>query len=122
MLNFVFKGIMVVAAVVPTVGLAFLVVLGVRLVHHSRHAKRSAGVAGIVGMIGTAETGIAPDGWIFVRGELWNASSKLPVEPGQKVRIGVHGLVLMVEGDRGKTGMAGSERQSPWASADGPSS
>jgi membrane-bound serine protease (ClpP class) len=63
--------------------LIFLVYLVVRA-----HARRTlTGKEGMVGEIGTARTDLAPEGKVFVHGELWEAEAVGPVSAGEKVRI-----------------------------------
>jgi membrane-bound ClpP family serine protease len=55
------------------------------------------GDAGMIGLEGRTETALAPAGKVFVRGELWDAWSQLPLERGVPVRVvGVRGLKLEV--------------------------
>ncbi len=58
------------------------------------------GKEGMIGTEGTARDVIAPDtpGYVSVHGELWRATSRAPVTPGQRVRVlDMNGLTLMVE-------------------------
>jgi membrane-bound serine protease (ClpP class) len=83
-------------------GIGLIAVLGVRLMRLSRSVKLDSQPAGLVGMRGRAESAIAPEGWVFVRGELWRASSRIPISAGQSVMVsGVTGLMLMVESQAG---------------------
>jgi membrane-bound ClpP family serine protease len=51
----------------------------------------------IVGLQGVAVTGIAPRGFVRVRGELWQAESEHPIAAGAPVRVlAVDGLQLRV--------------------------
>ncbi len=64
----------------------------------ARRNKISTGAQGLIGEIGTVRTTLAPEGKIFVHGELWNAVSPVPVEVGEQVRVrGVAELKLQVE-------------------------
>jgi membrane-bound serine protease (ClpP class) len=61
----------------------FLVVLAVRA-----HAQRAVtGREGLVGRIGEARTVLAPEGKVFVHGELWNAEAEEEIEKGAKVEV-----------------------------------
>jgi membrane-bound serine protease (ClpP class) len=72
----------------------FLVNIAVR----ARRGKVVTGKRGLIGEVGVARTQLRPEGKIFVRGELWNATCSTGVEQGQSVRIsGVNNLVLTVE-------------------------
>ncbi|MGK2856475.1 MAG: NfeD family protein [Thermoanaerobaculia bacterium] len=60
-------------------------------------AKVVTGEQGLVGEIGVAKTALAPEGRIFVRGEIWNAVSTAPVAVGDEVLVeSVDGLTLAV--------------------------
>ena len=88
---------LVLAVVIP----ASLVMIGVtRLAYRARRAKVVTGEAGMVGLHGKAQTNIAPEGTVFIRGELWRARSQAEIAPGEPVRVaGVDGLTLIVEPD-----------------------
>lgn len=59
--------------------------------------KVVTGEQGLVGEIGVAKTALAPEGKIFVHGEIWNAVSNAPVAAGDEVRVeSVDGLTLAV--------------------------
>jgi len=65
----------------------------------ARRAKRSPGATGIIGLIGIAQTAIAPEGTVFIRGELWPARATLNISLGENVRVtGFDGIALEVEG------------------------
>lgn len=69
-----------------------------RLAIKARRAKVTTGSAGMVGLTGRAESGIAPEGTVFVRGELWRARSNMNIAKGEHIRvIGIEGLTLDVE-------------------------
>ncbi len=79
---------------------AIILVFIVRLALRSRHAKVTTGTAGMIGLVGRAQTRIAPEGTVFVRGELWRARSYMEIAEGEAVRVtGVEGLTLAVEAD-----------------------
>lgn len=84
---------------IPTVVMVsgfFVVVAG--LVFRSQISKPRTGDKGLVGEVGVVKERLAPEGKVFVHGELWNAEAAEPIEPGAKVRvIGVDQLVLKVE-------------------------
>jgi membrane-bound serine protease (ClpP class) len=86
---------LVLAVVIPF-GVIMTVML--RLAIRARRSKVTTGTSGMIGLTGRAETAIAPEGTVFVRGELWRARSRMSVAKGERVRvIGVHGLTLDVE-------------------------
>ncbi len=52
----------------------------------------------LVGQIGEARTPIAPEGTVFVGGEMWTARSQHAIAAGQQVRVVAReGLILLVE-------------------------
>jgi membrane-bound serine protease (ClpP class) len=58
----------------------------------------------MIGLSGRAETAVAPQGTIFVRGELWKARSQMSIAPGERVRVtGIDGLTLDVEAAKDTT-------------------
>ena len=71
----------------------FIVGAGVRALW----SKTTTGREGLVGQVGVVRSPLAPRGQIFLRGELWNAESEVPVEPGDSVRVTqIDGLTLRV--------------------------
>jgi len=64
----------------------------------ARRNKVVTGRQGLLGAIGEARTEIAPEGKVFVMGELWNAHAPSPVKMGEHVVVRkVDGLELEVE-------------------------
>lgn len=64
----------------------------------ARRSKVTTGIEGLVGAIGVARTPVAPQGKVFVQGELWNATSVMPIGVGEQVRVrALDGLQLEVE-------------------------
>src|SRR5713101_7471104 len=64
----------------------------------ARRNKVVTGAQGLVGEIGVAQTALAPQGKVFVHGELWNAIAPSPVPIGQLVVVRrVDGLTLQGE-------------------------
>lgn len=56
------------------------------------------GSEGMVGLVGTVRTPLDPEGKVFVRGELWDAKSSEPLQPGDQVEVvGMEGLKLRVK-------------------------
>lgn len=75
-----------------------IVVFLMTLVLKSRHFKVSTGEQGMIGEIGVARTALTPNGKIFVHGELWNAVSSTPLDPGAQVKVReIEGLTLKVD-------------------------
>ncbi len=74
----------------------FVVVAG--LVFRAHVAKPTTGSRGLIGEIGVVRQALAPEGKVFVHGELWNATAKQPIEENIKVRVvNVARLILEVE-------------------------
>lgn len=72
----------------------FLMTIAVR----ARRNKVTTGIEGLVGEIGTAQTALGPEGQVFVHGEIWNATSTVPVNAGGRIRVlKIDGLRLEVE-------------------------
>jgi membrane-bound serine protease (ClpP class) len=74
----------------------FVVVSG--LVFKSHLSKPRTGAQGLIGEIGVVRESLMPEGKVFVHGELWNATSKNPIQTGARVRVvNIVNLVLEVE-------------------------
>jgi membrane-bound serine protease (ClpP class) len=87
-----------VTALAVSVPLAVITVFLMTLVVQARRSKVVTGEEGLVGQVGEARSPLAPQGKVFVNGELWDAVSPLPVAVGERVRVQrVDGLVLEVE-------------------------
>jgi membrane-bound serine protease (ClpP class) len=68
------------------------------LVFRAQISKPSTGSKGLVGEIGIVKKTLAPEGKVFVHGELWKARAKEPLDENVKVRVvKVVNLVLEVE-------------------------
>jgi membrane-bound serine protease (ClpP class) len=80
-------------AVVLGGGLVFVV----NRTSKARHLPVSTGSEGLVGLHGRAREPLAPRGWVFVHGELWQAEAPEPIAAGSEVVVdAVRGLVLQV--------------------------
>ena len=70
----------------------------VRLAIRARRNKSMVGVDALIGLTAIAQQPLSPSGQVLVHGELWQAESPVPVEPGEKVQVrGVRNLTLLVE-------------------------
>jgi membrane-bound serine protease (ClpP class) len=88
---------LVLAVVIP---FAVIMIFMLRLAIRSRQVKVTTGTSGMIGLVGRAQTRIAPEGTVFVRGELWRARSSMQIAEGEAVRVrGVEGLTLAVEAE-----------------------
>lgn len=93
----------VIAAMVGVTAVFFAVVI--TKVIQAHRERPITGVEGMIGELGVADTDLAPEGKVVLRGEYWNASSEQPVQKGEKVRVvGVTGLRLTVRKDEEKRG------------------
>ncbi|MBI3356486.1 MAG: nodulation protein NfeD [Nitrospirae bacterium] len=71
----------------------FIVGMGIRAMRRSPQTGRE----GMIGAIGIAKTALRPDGKVAIHGELWDAVSDAPVEPGTSAKVlRVEGLTLYV--------------------------
>jgi membrane-bound serine protease (ClpP class) len=68
-------------------GISLILIFLVYLVIRAQARPSLTGKEGMVGEIGTARTDLAPEGKVFVHGELWEAKAVEPVSAGEKVRI-----------------------------------
>ena len=73
---------------------AFLMTIALK----ARRNKVVTGAQGLVGETGVAQTALAPQGKVFVHGELWDAVASSALPPGQMVVVRkIDGLILQVE-------------------------
>lgn len=85
-------------AVAVSVPFGIITIFLVDIAMRARRNKVVTGDRGLIGEIGVAQTPLRPDGKVFVHGEIWNARSSLPIDPGSSVRVtSVHDLTLTVE-------------------------
>jgi len=74
----------------------FTVVIAKALSVHRR--RPTTGREGLIGLEGSAETGLAPEGKVFVRGEYWDAWSDEAINAGCRVKVlEVAGMRLKVK-------------------------
>lgn len=85
----------VIIPVVITTAAVSLFVVGMGV--HAMRRSPQTGLEGMIGAIGTAKTALRPDGKLAIHGELWDAISDAPIEPGTSAKvIRVEGLTLYV--------------------------
>jgi membrane-bound serine protease (ClpP class) len=84
----------IVPVVTLTAGLTLLMVgMGVRAMRR----RPITGREGMVGLVGVAKTPLAPQGKVLVHGELWEAISDQPMQPGDQAEVTrLEGLTLYV--------------------------
>lgn len=84
---------------IATLALFSLVVVGF-LLYMSGRALRNpvrTGREGLVHEVGTARSDLAPEGKVFVHGEIWDAVAEAPVREGEAVEVvGVRDMILAV--------------------------
>src|SRR3990172_7188376 len=86
--------IIIPAALLTAAFFTFLLTLALK----AQRRVAVSGAEGLINLIGTAQGPIEPTGKVFVHGELWNALSSEPIQPGEKVRVvKMEGLKLTVE-------------------------
>jgi membrane-bound serine protease (ClpP class) len=90
---------------IPTITVVSAFFIGVAgLAFKAQMSKPKTGDRGLVGEIGVVKKKIAPEGKVFVHGELWFAKARSPLEEGTKVQvIKMENLVLEVEAVEGVT-------------------
>lgn len=87
------------SVILPVVSLAalfslFIVGMGVRAMRR----PPATGREGMVGLVGIVRTALTPHGQVAVHGELWEAVSEQPLQPGDEAEVtGVDGLRLRVK-------------------------
>jgi membrane-bound serine protease (ClpP class) len=73
-------------------------VFAVGAVFKAHRRQPATGREGLVGQVGVTRTRLNPDGLIFIRGEIWNATCAEGAEPGEQVEVtSVAGLKLKVK-------------------------
>lgn len=73
-------------------------VFAIGAVFRAHRRQPATGREGLVGQAGVARTRLNPDGLIFIRGEIWNATCAEGAEPGEQVQVtAVAGLKLKVK-------------------------
>jgi membrane-bound serine protease (ClpP class) len=73
-------------------------VFAIGAVFRAHRRQPATGREGLVGQVGVARTRLDPDGLIFIRGEIWNATCAEGAESGEQVQVtSVAGLKLNVK-------------------------
>lgn len=87
------------SVLVPTVlAVSFFFVTVASLAFRAQRARPQTGADALLGLIGEVRKDLAPEGKVFVYGELWNARADEPIRAGEKVRvISVENLKLKVK-------------------------
>jgi membrane-bound serine protease (ClpP class) len=85
-------------AVACGIGFGLITAFLLRIAIQARRNKLQTGTQTMVGEFGTVVEPLLPSGQIFVRGELWEARSPIPLARGDRVRVrAVENLTLLVE-------------------------
>jgi membrane-bound serine protease (ClpP class) len=85
--------------IIPVIGAAallslFMVGMGLKALRR----KPATGLEELVGLVGIAKTAVSPHGQLAIHGELWEAVSDVPLQPGEHARVTrVDGLTLHVK-------------------------
>jgi membrane-bound serine protease (ClpP class) len=87
------------SVILPVVALAAgLTLLMVGMGLRAMRRQPTTGREGMVGLVGVAKTSVAPQGKILVHGELWEAISEEPLQPGDQAEVmKLEGLTLYVK-------------------------
>jgi membrane-bound serine protease (ClpP class) len=85
--------------IIPTVAVtAAFFIFALTMAIKAQMAKPATGSEGIVQETGIARSRIAPEGKVFVHGEIWDAYSEKVIEAGERIRVlKTDGLRLKVE-------------------------
>lgn len=87
-----------ITALAVSIPVGVIAIFLMTLVLRAHKNRVATGVEAMIGEIGVARTTLGPDGKVFVRGELWNATAKSEIAEGSRVRIReVDGLKVIVE-------------------------
>lgn len=80
-----------------SIPLGLITIFLMTIVIRARRSKVTTGEEGLIGQIGVASTDLAPEGKVFVHGEIWNAVASEPVKTGDRVVVTrVDGLQVKV--------------------------
>lgn len=90
--------IRLVAALGVSIPFGIITVFLTTIAIKARRNKATTGSQGMVGQTGVARSALDPAGMIAIGGELWRATSEVPIAPGESVVVrAVDGLQLRVE-------------------------
>lgn len=86
------------SVLVPSVvAMSTFVGIVILAVGRSMRLPEITGTGEFAGLVGKAQTGLDPEGSVFVRGEIWRARAEEPIAAGERVEVvGVEGLELRV--------------------------
>lgn len=98
-----------ITAMAVSIPLGVITVFLMGIAAKARAGKVVTGPQGLIGEVGLAQTALAPQGKVFVHGELWDAVSSAQVAAGQTV------IVRQVDGLRLRVDPGSPEEKSPSA-------
>ena len=85
-------------ALAVSIPLGLITVFLMNIALKARRNKIVTGIQGLIGETGVAQSGLNPEGKVFVHGELWDAVSSTPIPAGQAIVVRkVNGFVLQVD-------------------------
>jgi len=101
-------------ALAVSIPLGIITVFLMTIAMKARANKIVTGSQGLIGEMGVAQTALAPQGKVFIHGELWDAMSSAGIPAGQQVVVReVDGLRLRVEAATARTPAAESLAKTP---------
>ncbi len=86
-------------SVLVPITVAFSLFAGVVVfaVGRSMGREQTVGVSELLGLVGRAQTALAPEGRVFIRGEYWSARADEEISAGEAVQVAaVEGMRLRV--------------------------
>ena len=87
-----------ITALAVSIPIGAIAIFLMTLVFRAHKMRIATGTEAMIGEIGVARTALGPDGKVFVRGELWNATAPTQIAEGSRVRVrGVEGLRVLVD-------------------------
>lgn len=92
------------AVFIPTMATVSAFFIAVATLAFRAQARRpQTGVEALEGLMGEAQSDLAPEGKVFVNGELWNAEADEYIRAGERIQVvSVHNLKLKVQKVRAK--------------------
>jgi membrane-bound serine protease (ClpP class) len=85
-------------AIAVGLGFGLITVFLMRLAVRAQRSKVKMGGEALIGQLAVVTQELAPSGQVLLNGELWLAESKIPIQPGEQVRVqALRGLTLLVD-------------------------
>lgn len=87
-----------------TLPVAVISAILLRLAVMTSRRKAVTGEQGLIDAVGVTRTDLAPEGKVFIHGEIWEAQAAQPIPSGTRVRVrSMEGLKLVVEPEQKET-------------------